>query len=115
MRIFFIAFAWLFTLFVGLQVLLAGAALFVDPASWMVHASFARYVALLPLLMLILAWSGRLPARWLWRSAGLLGMVIGLFLTAILSSRIGVLSALHPVIALLLFSGSAELLRSFRH
>ncbi|MBB3129868.1 hypothetical protein FHS19_004573 [Paenibacillus rhizosphaerae] len=41
-------------------------------------------------------------------------MTIGMFLTALLSSRIGVLSALHPVIAIMLFWSSTLILRPLR-
>ncbi|MCC3373874.1 DUF6220 domain-containing protein [Cohnella sp. REN36] len=112
-RILFIALAWLFAVSIALQVFFAGLALFVDSKSWVAHAGFARYVAPLPLLMALCAWGARLPVRLRMRSVGLFGMVIGMFLTAVLSSRIGALSALHPVIALLLFWSSAEILRAF--
>lgn len=102
-RLTYIGFAWLFAASIAVQVLLAGLALFADPAHWSRHADFARYFAFLPLLMLLAAWTGRLPKELAWRSLGLFGIVIALFLTAILSSRIGALSALHPVIALFLF------------
>ncbi|MBP1972399.1 hypothetical protein [Cohnella thailandensis] len=39
-------------------------------------------------------------------------MIVGIFLTAIFSSRIGGLSALHPVIALLLFWAALNVIRS---
>ncbi|MBD2871394.1 DUF6220 domain-containing protein [Paenibacillus arenilitoris] len=111
-RIAYVAFAWLFTASIAVQVLIAGMALFVDSDSWASHASFARYFSFLPLLMALLAWIARMPKKVIWRSIGLFGMILGMFITAILSSRIGALSALHPVIALLLFWGSTVILRS---
>jgi hypothetical protein len=39
----------------------------------------------------------------------LLGMIILMFLTAVLSSKIGILSALHPVIAVMLFMTSVSI------
>ncbi|MCM3781960.1 DUF6220 domain-containing protein [Neobacillus mesonae] len=74
--------------------------------------SFARYFSFLPLLMAVLARTARLPSRLIWRCVGLFGMILGLFLTAIFSSRIGGLAALHPVIALLLFWASLDMIRS---
>lgn len=110
----FMAIAWLFTISVALQVFLAGLALFVSPDNWLIHASFARYFAWLPLIMAVFAWTARLPGILFRRSLGLLGMIVGMFLTAVLSSRIGVLSALHPVIAITLFWSSALILRPLR-
>ncbi|GIO14222.1 hypothetical protein J19TS2_37770 [Cohnella xylanilytica] len=114
-RIGYIALAWLFAVAVGIQTFVAGLSLFVDSSQWSLHAGLARFLAFVPLLMIVLAWSARMPAIMVWRSAALLGMVIGMFLTAILSSRIGFLSALHPVIALMLLLGTANILRSSRH
>lgn len=111
-RICFMTLAWLFTISVALQVFLAGLALFVSPDNWLIHANFARYFSLLPLIMAVLAWTARLPGKMIRRSLGLLGMTIGMFLTAVLSSRIGVLSALHPVIAIMLFWSCTLILRS---
>lgn len=110
----FIALAWLFAVSVTLQVFFAGLALFIDPNNWITHVSFARYFAFIPLIMTVLAWSASLPRKTIWRSLGLLGMIISMFLTAILSSRIGVLSALHPLIALMLFWSTMKIIRSFR-
>ena len=110
----FMALGWLFTVSVALQVFLAGLALFISPDNWLIHASFARYFAFLPLIMAVLAWSARLPGKLIRRSLGLLGMTVGMFLTAVLSSRIGVLSALHPVIAIMLFWSSTLILRPLR-
>ncbi|MBD0384033.1 hypothetical protein ICC18_28675 [Paenibacillus sp. WST5] len=98
----------------ALQVFFAGLALFVDSTNWATHISFARYFGFLPLIMAVLAWIGRLPSKTILRSVGLFGMIIGMFLTAIFSARIGGLSALHPVIALMLFWSSTEIIRSIR-
>ncbi|RXZ81002.1 hypothetical protein EBB07_16330 [Paenibacillaceae bacterium] len=113
-RITFVTVAWLFTASVVLQVLFAGLAFFVDSNNWAHHVSFARYFAFLPLVLAVLGWIGRMPKHVIWRCIGLLGIVVGMFLTAILSARIGVFSALHPVLALLLFNGSITLIRSAR-
>ncbi|OOC57580.1 DUF6220 domain-containing protein [Paenibacillus ihbetae] len=111
-RVGFLLLAWLFSASVALQVFLAGLALFVDSSNWSSHMSFARYFSFLPLLMAVLARTARLPSRLIWRCIGLFGMILGLFLTAIFSSRIGGLAALHPVIALLLFWVSLDIIRS---
>lgn len=99
----YIIISCLFTAAVVVQMLLAGLAVFVDPAGWGTHISFARMFALLPVVMFLLSWLTRLPKPLMLRSIGLFAMIIGMFATAVLSSRIGFVSALHPVIALMLF------------
>lgn len=99
----YIIISCLFTAAVVVQMLLAGLAVFVDPTGWGTHISFARMFALLPVVMFLLSWLTRLPKPLMLRSIGLFAMIIGMFATAVLSSRIGFVSALHPVIALLLF------------
>ncbi|WP_307476372.1 DUF6220 domain-containing protein [Paenibacillus harenae] len=111
-RTIFIVLTWLFAGSILLQVFFAGLALFVDSSNWLAHVSFARFFGLLPLMMIALALIARLPKKTLWRCAGLFGMIIGLFLTAIFSSQIGILSALHPLIALLLFWNCMVIIRS---
>lgn len=111
-RVLFFVFALIFSVSVALQVLIAGIALFVNSGSWAAHVSFARYFAFIPLIMAIMAWMAGLSRRMLWKSIGLFGMVIGMFLTAVLSSRIGFLSAFHPVIAMMLFWSSVDMIRS---
>lgn len=93
--------AWAFAACVVVQVFLAGMAIFVDPLNWVRHVNFVHFFGELPILMLILAWIGRLP-----RGAGLLlgpvilWLLIGVqFATAEARS---VVAALHPVNALLL-------------
>lgn len=113
-RFCFIGLAWLFAASVALQVLFAGLALFVNATSWAAHTSFARYFGLLPLVMLALAWIGRFPSKTILKAAGLMGMIIAMFVTAIFSTRIGGLSALHPVIALVLFWSSMDIVRTIR-
>ena len=110
----FIVLAWLFAASITVQVFFAGLALFVDSTHWATHISFARYFGFLPLMMAVLAWSGRLSLKTILRCIGLFGMMIGMFLTALFSSQIGGLSALHPIIALMLFWSSTEIIRSFR-
>ncbi|OIB02456.1 hypothetical protein AK95_30245 [Paenibacillus sp. LC231] len=111
-RVLFFVLALIFSVSVALQVLIAGIALFVNSGSWAAHVSFARYFAFIPLIMAIMAWMAGLSRQVLWKSIGLFGMVIGMFLTAVFSSRIGFLSAFHPVIAMMLFWGSVDMIRS---
>ncbi|MBX4147320.1 MULTISPECIES: DUF6220 domain-containing protein [Paenibacillus] len=111
-RVLFFVLALIFSVSVTLQVLIAGIALFVNSGSWTAHVSFARYFAFIPLIMAIMAWMAGLSRQVLWKSIGLFGMVIGMFLTAVFASRIGFLSAFHPVIAMMMFWGSVDMIRS---
>lgn len=92
----------IFALCIALQVFLAGLAVFSDASHWEDHVSFVRYFSLIPVVMLVLAIIGRTPALRM-HSLALIFMIVLMFLTAIFDSNIGLLSALHPVIALMLF------------
>lgn len=95
--------ARIFALVIVVQVFLAGLALFVAADNWAAHANFARYTVVLPVLMIVVSFAARLPAAYRLNSIQLLVMVVLMFVTAILSDKIGFLSALHPVIAAALF------------
>ena len=84
------------------QVFLAGLAIFVHPANWARHVSFVHLFELLPLLMLLFGWLGRMPRKLLWQSAGFFGLIILLYLTANIRTVLPGAAAAHPVIALLL-------------
>ncbi|QGQ99089.1 hypothetical protein EHS13_31530 [Paenibacillus psychroresistens] len=104
--------AWVFAAGIILQVFLAGLALFVDTDNWAAHASFPRYFAFLPIFMILLSFIMRLPLTYRVQSIRLFIMVAATFATAILSSKIGYLSALHPVIAVALFMSAMSLARN---
>jgi hypothetical protein len=95
--------ARVFAVCIIVQVFLAGLAIFVDAAHLAGHKSFAHYITFLPIVMIILSFITRLPVTFRLQSIRLFGLIIVEFSTAILSSKIGFLSALHPVIALVLF------------
>jgi Family of unknown function (DUF6220) len=94
--------AWLYVVSLLIQVLLAGLAVFVDPATFRIHVDFGRIaVGLLTLLLPIVAWLGRLPS---FRPA------VGVLLFYLLQTGLPevkasypVVAALHPVLALILF------------
>lgn len=94
--------ARIFALFIVAQVFLAGLATFVN-SNWTAHTNFARLFIVVPILMILLSFIARLPVIYRTKSFQLLVMVIMMFVTAKLSSVIGWLSALHPVIALGMF------------
>jgi hypothetical protein len=99
MRSVFAGIAWLLAACIAVQTLLAGAAVFLDPAYWRSHVLFVRALEWLPLLMLILAFPGKFAAAVKWRAAALFGFVILQYVTA----NIPGIGLLHPVIALFMF------------
>ncbi|WNQ12234.1 DUF6220 domain-containing protein [Paenibacillus aurantius] len=101
----------LFAVCLLLQVFLAGLALFWDPARWASHTGFARLLILVSVLILVVSFIARLPLALRLRSAGLFGIILLIAVSAKLPSGIGYLSALHPVLALLLFMGTVSLAR----
>ena len=97
------ALAWVFVLCVGYQVFLAGMAVFVDAINWVRHVSFVHYFELIPVVMLIVAFVGKMPkGQGLYLRPTLLFVLVGLQYALAGSGR-GVLAALHPVNALLIF------------
>jgi hypothetical protein len=95
--------ARVFAVCILVQVFLIGLALFVDTAYLEGHKSFVHFFSILPLVMIVLSFIARLPVTFRMQSIRLLGLIIAEYPTAILASKIGFLSALHPVIALVLF------------
>jgi hypothetical protein len=96
----------LFVFAVLLQVFLAGGGIFASASSfWPVHAAFGMGISLLPLAFLALAWLGHLGRRTLWLSALAFVLVVLQAFLITLPGTLGVpiLSALHPVNALLIF------------
>ncbi|WP_257346866.1 DUF6220 domain-containing protein [Pseudalkalibacillus decolorationis] len=87
---------------VTIQVFLAGIAIFVEYGQWNYHRNFIHFFEFTPLAMLILSFFGRIPKKLRWQSASIYLMIILQYITTQLGS-IPYISALHPVIALLLF------------
>ncbi|MBM7566322.1 DUF6220 domain-containing protein [Paenibacillus sacheonensis] len=85
------------------QVFIAGMAIFVDAADWAAHTNFARVFIVFPVIVIVFSFIARLPFSYRLKGFQQLAMVVLMFVTAGLSSRIGFLSALHPVIAVAMF------------
>lgn len=100
-RIAFRLLAWLLAGGIAVQVFFAGLAIFAGPSWWRTHTTFVHLIEVLPLLMLIAAFVGRLPARAKWLSIAAL-LLIGLQFVLVELAIPGV-AALHPVNALLIF------------
>lgn len=107
----YVALGWVFVACIALQVFFAGLGIFVDSANWARHASFIHTFEMLPLLMLLLAFVGRLPrGRWLyWTPVGLWGLIAVQYATAHMGGS--VVAALHPVSAMVLFWSAVTVAR----
>jgi hypothetical protein len=93
--------AWVLTGCVALQVFFAGMAIFVNPERWSWHTSFVHAFELLPLVMLVLAFVGHLPARIRWLTAAMWVLITLQY--AFVAMRPGWGAALHPVNGLAIF------------
>lgn len=97
------------------QVFIAGLAVFTDPINWGRHTSFVHFFELLPVLMFILAFVGKVPKSLRWQSLGMFGLIFLQYATANMGGISGMIPAIHPVIALILFWWSVSLaLRSWK-
>lgn len=114
LRVAFAAVAAIFAVCVGVQVLFAGLAIFADAANWKLHTTFVHLIEAIPLVMLALAFAGKLPAAARWESFGLFFMIILMYFTANVAAVMPVVSALHPVIALAMFALALRLAISSR-
>ena len=97
--------AWLFPVALLIQVFLVGLSLFTGQAYWSTHREVGHSLAVLPLLLVMLAYLGRLP-----RSEKLLiWLLFGVYLVqtevfAAMRDAVPLLAAFHPVLALVLFA-----------
>lgn len=98
-RYIFHGLAWLMVACIVIQTGIAGIAIFTDPAQWSKHTTFVHLFEMVPLLMLLFAFVGRLSKALRWQSAGLFMLIFLQYLTA----NLGGAGVLHPVIALILF------------
>jgi mercuric ion transport protein len=97
--------AWVLVTCVAIQVFLAGMAVFAGPENWGTHRAFVHLFELLPLIMLVLAFVGRLPLRLWWLTLGTWLLIFLQYLFIGLAGGLGIpaIGALHPVNALLIF------------
>lgn len=98
--------AWAFLVCIVAQVFIAGLATFSDASNWEIHRSFIKLFALAPLFMFLLTFVCRIKGMKRWVSLGLFALVVFQFLSIQFFSSAGVIAALHPVVAMLLFWGS---------
>jgi len=101
-----ISFALLCSLFVCCivaQVFLAGLAVFVNPSNWAFHEGFVHLFEVIPILMLVMSFVGKLPRWAMWQSLALFGLIFVMYFTANIISILPWAAAAHPVIAVMLF------------
>ena len=97
----FVLFAGALVIGVLIQVYIAGMAVFVDPANWNLHAHFVHVIEWLPLVMLVLAFLGRLS-----RELKLLPVVLFVLIIVQYATALGfsdsMVAAIHPVNAMVI-------------
>lgn len=111
-RAVYLVFAWLFVIGVAVQVFFAGMAAVAGRWPWTNHISLGHLLALPLLVMLITMYIGKLPGRmkrltWLLFAVYVLQADVLIFLRA----SAPMLSALHPVLALIDFALGLALAR----
>ncbi len=100
-RMAFRVLAWIFLAGIGIQIFFAGMGIFVGPSWWLQHKSFVHFLEALPVLMLILAFVGRLPTSLKWLTVAAFGLIGVQYAT--IEMRLPTVAAFHPVNAVLLF------------
>src|SRR3989440_9691720 len=104
-RILYLMAAWLFPVAILIQVFLVGLSLFTGQTYWSTHRDVGHTLAILPLLLIILAYLGRLPSgekRLIWLQFGVYLVQAEVF--AAIRADVPFLAAFHPVLALVLFA-----------
>lgn len=99
-RLAFLTLAWIFSVSIAIQTFLAGLAIFTNYSYWTYHTTFVVWFQFIPILMLVLSFTGKFPKVIRWQVAGLFLLIVPL---QYISVNIPGLGAIHPVIALVLF------------
>ena len=104
-RIIYIIAAWVFVTGVIIQVFLAGLVVVARQMGWETHRSFGHFWGVPILLMLITAYLARMPRSIKWLTWALFGVfIIQAEVIIFLRDSAPVLSAFHPVLALVDFA-----------
>lgn len=104
-RIIYLVIAWLFPVAILVQVLFVGLSLFTGQSYWDAHIGFGHMIGILPILLVILGYLGRLPRRTIiltWLALGTYLVQAEVF--AVIRADAPLLAAFHPVLALVLFA-----------
>ncbi|MBP1989349.1 DUF6220 domain-containing protein [Paenibacillus eucommiae] len=97
-RLIFLILACALVACIVVQTYIAGMAVFNAPSHWITHVNFVHIFEFIPLLLIIFAFTGRLPKGTGWLSFALFGLIYFQYFTANLPAA----GALHPVMALAL-------------
>jgi hypothetical protein len=112
-RIGFTICAAVYAVCVLVQVFLAGMAVFAGAENWGLHTEFSHYFAMLPILMVVLAFIGRMGTVLRVLAILILLLNVSQFMTPKLDARM--MAAVHPVTAIVLFwCAATAALRSWR-
>ena len=111
-RVIYWVFAWLFVVGVSVQVFLAGLVVVARKASWNPHIGFGHILAAPLLIMLVSMYIGRVPRPLKWMTWLLFGVyALQSDVLIFLRLQAPVISALHPVLALVDFALGITLAR----
>jgi len=105
-RIAFAGAVGLFLAALGSQVFLAGMSIFFDGTWWQIHMAMAFFIEWLPIVMIALAFVGRLPRAFALSSVLLLGLIMLQYVFVEVAAQSGVrwIAAFHPVNALVMLT-----------
>ncbi|MBY7141970.1 hypothetical protein KFZ56_02480 [Virgibacillus sp. NKC19-3] len=96
----FLVLAWVFVICIVAQTFIAGMAIFNNYAYWGYHTTFVIGFQFIPVLMLILAFTGRISKRIRWQVVALFLLIVPL---QYVSVHVPVIGAIHPVVPFVLF------------
>jgi hypothetical protein len=104
-RMFYLIVAWLFPVAILVQVFFVGLSLFTSQPYWDAHITLGHTIGILPILLVLLGYLGRLPRRTIiltWLALGTYLVQAEVF--AAIRANVPLFAAFHPVLALLLFT-----------
>lgn len=108
----YVIIAIIFAACVMAQVFLAGMAVFGNPADWKLHEAFVHYFEYLPIIMIILAFTGRLNRELRWMPFGLIVLIAVQYATANMANLAsGYIAAIHPVTGMGMFLLAMNIVR----
>src|SRR5689334_10784445 len=104
-RIIYLIIAWLFPVAILVQLLFVGLSLFTSQPYWDAHITLGHTIGVLPILLVVLGYLGRLPRRMIiltWLALGT--YIIQAEVFAAIRTDAPLFAAFHPVLALVLFA-----------
>ncbi|HET7578984.1 MAG TPA: DUF6220 domain-containing protein [Bacillales bacterium] len=109
----YVTLAMIFAACVMAQVFLAGMAIFGNPADWKMHAAFVSYFQYLPILIFVLAFTGRIKGELRWMPLGLIVLLVVQYATANMANLAsGYIAAIHPVTGMGMFVLAMNIVRA---